>query len=193
VPFYGLTTALKPYWSTLAVVGLGLGAVLMAVCTYVPQLAMNKAAQIAPALILGVGLFGLSQRLTSLGIDEANVRLTWNKTEEAAFKAAAAAGTPILIDMWAEWCEACKKMDASTFQDPRVQERLAAGWVLLKMDLTESTPETDALQEKYELTGLPTLVMLPASASLAERNALTGFQSPGALLNELAAFAKRGD
>jgi thiol:disulfide interchange protein DsbD len=201
VPLYSVTTALKHSWGQIALGGTLLGAFLVIISVYLPNLATNKALQIGPSLILGIGIFGLSQKLTTLGIDETNIRTVWYKSESEAFSAAQSSNKPVLIDMWAEWCEACKKMDATTFQDPRVQEALAADWILLKLDLTESNDTNDAVQERYQLSGLPTLVLLSPKDVITskektenmfpDKQSLTGYQSPSILLNELKIFKKK--
>ena len=68
---------------------------------------------------------------------------------------------PMLIDMWAEWCTACKEMDAKTFSDDKVIAILREKkWVLLKLDLTKANEKTKKIQEKYKLSGLPSLVLI---------------------------------
>jgi thiol:disulfide interchange protein DsbD len=44
----------------------------------------------------------------------------------------AAAGQPVMLDFYADWCVSCKEMERFTFADPRVQDEagrldLAAG------------------------------------------------------------------
>jgi thiol:disulfide interchange protein len=62
---------------------------------------------ILPTTILGLGIFSASQWITAT--PSGPVTLTWYKTEAQAIEAATAEQKPILVDMWAEWCEACKK------------------------------------------------------------------------------------
>jgi thiol:disulfide interchange protein DsbD len=112
-----------------------------------------------------------------------------HKTEEPGFAVAKAEGKPILIDMWAEWCEACKKMDVTTFADPRVRQLLASRWVMIKLDLTEDNEYSQGVQTKYALQGLPTLVMMNSDADLTTRKMLTAAQTADELLSELERFA----
>lgn len=95
--------------------------------------------------------------------------------------------------MWAEWCEACKKMDTSTFIDPGVINQLAEGWIVLKMDLTESNDANDAIQVKYGLQGLPTLVLVPANGDIGAKQNLAGYVPASVLLNHLKQFSKRAE
>ena len=58
------------------------------------------------------------------------------------------------------------------------------------MDLTEPTDSNVALQEKYELPGLPTLTLLPSIGDLKAKKALNGYTSADNLLNEIKIFGK---
>jgi thiol:disulfide interchange protein DsbD len=90
--------------------------------------------------------------------------------------------------MWAEWCEACKKLDITTFKDPEVMLTLSQDFILLKLDLTELDPQSELIQKKYEIQSLPTLVLLPPSGDLAQKELITGYVEAGTLLNELRRF-----
>jgi len=112
-------------------------------------------------------------------------------TEDAAFAAARRSGKPVLVDLWAEWCEACKKMDVTTFADPNVRAELKANWVLLHLDLTESTPGNDAIQQRYGVQSLPTIALLPTSAKLDLKEVISGYISASALLTTLRQYSHK--
>jgi thiol:disulfide interchange protein DsbD len=190
IPAYALLADLKPYWGQLAAAGLTIGLVLSAVWVIIPSLNNAKVSMILPTTVLAVGVFAGSQWATSgISAESAAIEVVVHKTEEPGFAVAKAEGKPILIDMWAEWCEACKKMDVTTFADPRVRQLLASRWVMIKLDLTEDNEYSQGVQTKYALQGLPTLVMMNSDADLTTRKMLTAAQTADELLSELERFA----
>jgi thiol:disulfide interchange protein DsbD len=70
---------------------------------------------------------------------------------------------PVIIDFGAEWCTACKELDHNTWPDAQVREQ-ATRFVAIKVDATDDdAPETKRLQKKYNVVGLPTVLVLDAS------------------------------
>jgi len=189
LPLYQLFTALQPYWGIIAVGSGTFGLLFFAWILRDHGLQNNKVIMIAPSLLLGASLFFGIQYLTRPSAVQ-HEALHWYKSEEEAFKESSQANKPVLVDAWAEWCEACKKMDVTTFLDPRVIAELREHWILYKMDLTESTDENSQLQEKYELPGLPTSTFLPPGGELAKKRALNGYTGADSMLEELLSYRK---
>jgi thiol:disulfide interchange protein DsbD len=85
----------------------------------------------------------------------------------------------ILIDVYADWCVACKELDEKTYIVPEVAERLK-NFALLKLDFTRSSPWAEEMKRKYEITGMPTVIFLDPSGEEITR--FTGFKSAGDFL-----------
>jgi len=193
VPAYGLLQQVKPHFGLLTGIFAPVGIAMLIVWLAVPFLHNSKALSLAPAIVLAIGIFSTSQLYLSgpaaMSADgEAHGQLAWLKDEARAYADAKSAGKPILVDAWAEWCDACKKMDVTTFQDPAVILELKSGWVLLKLDLTEGSDANDALQDKYELQSLPTLTMVPPDGNLKSKDPVMGYTPAGTLLGRLREF-----
>ena len=192
IPFYSLSKNLKDHWSVISLAGLAIGSVGVGYYIARYHTAKQKYFNILPTVILGLGLFGASQWFTitsssSSGLD----KLTWIASEKQGYQQALRSQRPILIDMWADWCEACKQMDATTFQDPRVKSLLTSEWVIIKLDLTEDSDENEQIQQKFGLQSLPTLVLLPANHDIEQRHLINGYVGAERLLQELEKFSQK--
>lgn len=85
--------------------------------------------------------------------------LLWHDSIEAALSKAQTQGRPVFVDFRADWCVICRELEERVFPDPAVQACLGK-MVLVKFDATHSTPEVTAVLKKYQVIGLPTLMML---------------------------------
>lgn len=182
---YEALHVLQGHWQTLAVSLLVLGAIGITIILSRATLMHHKLTQLLPTILFGLGLFASVQWAT--GTDLVS-ELNWIKSEETGYQLAQKEQKPIIIDGWADWCVACKKMDQSTFRDARVISLLKGKWVSVKLDLTESNDTNEALAAKYEMNGLPTVVLLPPDGDKAKAKRLTGYVSADRLLEELQSF-----
>jgi thioredoxin:protein disulfide reductase len=69
---------------------------------------------------------------------------------------AAAAGRPVMLDFYADWCTSCKEMERYTFSDKRVQAVLSNA-VLLRADVTKNDPIDQELLKHFGIFGPPTI------------------------------------
>lgn len=186
IPFYKYLDPLKDIWQPIALTIMGIG--IAAILIYLKYIKSQQALVVAfiPALTLGIGLFATSQWLTSS--DPTSSRLKWYKSEEVGFKQALEEKKPILIDFWAEWCEACKKLDSTTFVDPEIQGELGQNWITIKLDLTLDDEWVDTIRAKYGLKGLPVLGLLPFDANIRKIEKINGYVSAKNLISRLKEF-----
>ncbi len=106
----------------------------------------------------------------------------WEKYDAAKLAAARAAGKPVVIDFYADWCLPCKELDEKTFTDPDVVKELDR-FVRLKADLTAAEDATTvALTKQYAILGVPTILWIDAGGNEAAGARLTGFEPPDAFL-----------
>ncbi|PIW61505.1 protein-disulfide reductase DsbD [Shewanella sp. CG12_big_fil_rev_8_21_14_0_65_47_15] len=96
---------------------------------------------------------------------------------EQEIAAASAQGKPVMLDLYADWCVACKEFEAITFKDADVLIRMNK-IVLLQADVTKSDAVDVALLEKYNVLGLPTLLMFSEQGEQREDLRVTGFMGP---------------
>lgn len=92
--------------------------------------------------------------------------------------AAAAAGRPLLLDFYADWCVACKEMEAYTFTESRVHDALA-GFVLLKVDVTANDALDQALMRRLGIIGPPATLYFVDGAERRDLR-LFGFEAADA-------------
>ncbi|MQG94087.1 protein-disulfide reductase DsbD [Pseudomonas sp. MN1F] len=83
---------------------------------------------------------------------------------DAALAEAKAAGQPVLLDWYADWCISCKVIEHEVLNAPQVQGPLGA-FKLLRFDITESSAEQRTLLDRYQLFGPPALLFFAANGS----------------------------
>ena len=89
----------------------------------------------------------------------------------------AAAGKPVMLDFYADWCVSCKEMERDTFTDPRVRERLER-IVMLQADVTANSADHLALLRRFRLFGPPGIVFFDAAGREIDGLRVVGFQPP---------------
>jgi thiol:disulfide interchange protein DsbD len=103
---------------------------------------------------------------------------------------AKAAGKPVMLDFFAEWCVACYEFEDFTFKDKAVQAYLAEkGVILLQADVTANDASDRELMQEYQVLGLPTIMFFDDSGEELTDFRATGFEEADVFLKRLnAAF-----
>lgn len=85
-----------------------------------------------------------------------------------------AQGKPVMLDLYADWCTACKAFEKYTFSDPQVQQALS-GMVLLQANVTENNEADKALLRHLSVLGLPTILFFDSQGHEQPHLRVTGF------------------
>ena len=105
---------------------------------------------------------------------------------------AAAAGRPLMLEYYADWCVSCKEMERYTFADPRVAEALSR-FELLRADVTENDADDRALLERFDLVGPPAMLFfVPGRTEELRSHRLVGFMKADAFLDVLERVEAQG-
>ena len=122
--------------------------------------------------------------ITQAGIEgkgktEANhfIRIKSLADLEVELDKASISGKTVMLDLYADWCVACKEFEAITFKDKEVAQRLDQ-MILLQADVTASDDVDIELLEHYGVLGLPTLLMFNQDGEQREDLRVTGFMGP---------------
>ena len=89
--------------------------------------------------------------------------------------AIAAAGKPVVLDFYADWCVSCKEMEQRTYRVPAVRERLEKA-VLLKADVTANTAADRQLLRRFGLFGPPGTLFFSAGGNEIGGTRVIGYQ-----------------
>jgi len=85
-----------------------------------------------------------------------------------------AKGRRVMLDLYADWCVACKEFDKYTFSTPQVQDALA-NTLLLQADVTQNNPQQAALLKRLNVLGLPTILFFGPDGKELPQSRVTGF------------------
>ncbi|MEE8055474.1 MAG: protein-disulfide reductase DsbD [Gammaproteobacteria bacterium] len=86
---------------------------------------------------------------------------------------------PAVLDLYADWCVACKELEKYTFADRGVQNALADA-VLLKADVTANDEVDRSLLRQLQLFGPPAILFYDRDAVERRPYRLVGFVGPDA-------------
>jgi thiol:disulfide interchange protein DsbD len=93
---------------------------------------------------------------------------------EARVAAASAAGKPVMLDFYADWCASCKEMERYTFTDSSVQAALSNA-VLLRADVTRNDAADQALLKHFGIFGPPTIAFYDPAGQEQRRFRVVGY------------------
>jgi thiol:disulfide interchange protein DsbD len=163
-------------WVMAAVLILGGLYLLVVDRTGHEQSGIDRMMRLVSAGMIVVGVFYLP-----LGHSTSGKHLEWQAFDPAAAQAAITSGGPVIIDFYADWCAPCRELDEQTFADPAVAAILS-GFARFKVDQTKSNEVGDAAAVKYEVMGMPTVIVFQEGE---EKFRITGFEPPETFIKRI--------
>ena len=95
----------------------------------------------------------------------------------------------VMLDLYADWCVACKEFEKETFSAPSVQKAFG-DMLLLQVDMTKNSEENRALMTKYKVLGLPTILFFNRDGKEIEGSRVNGFMPPVEFLQWIEKISK---
>jgi thiol:disulfide interchange protein DsbD len=160
----------------LVVIGVSEGALLPRAGPW-----MNRVKKIFGVLLLAVAVWIVWPVLLPRGSDTGFQRVASNAELDETLRAP---GRPVMLDFYADWCVSCKEMEAYTFADPQVREKLG-GFLLLQVDVTENSAEHKAMLKRFSLFGPPGIVFFDAQGREIKGLRVIGYQNAQRFLKTL--------
>jgi len=109
--------------------------------------------------------------------------ITWLTPSEGE-EEARRTGKPTLIDITAEWCGPCRRLNAEVFEDPAHARRIAKAFVTVRAldrrrEEGKNPDDVDAVERKYLNRGFPTIVVVRPDGSF---DRMVGYSGAGAVM-----------
>ncbi|WP_298443777.1 protein-disulfide reductase DsbD [uncultured Ferrimonas sp.] len=124
--------------------------------------------------------YGLTSVMESNNAEHAQLNFVKIKSIDdlnAEVTKANAQGKAVMLDLYADWCVACKEFEHKTFPAPQVLERTNT-MVMLQADLTAMDDIDVVIMERYDVLGLPTLLFFDPQGNEISTLRVTGFMGP---------------
>jgi len=132
---------------------------------------------------LGGPAVGVATQGSTVGSDSLFQKVHNNSELDRQLAAAAAAGKPVLIDYYADWCNDCVRMENTTFAEPAVRQVLGERFVVLKINVTDpNDPDASALKSRHGVFGPPATLFIAPSGKLLKEFNFYGYRNSADLL-----------
>jgi len=112
------------------------------------------------------------KKVTSLADLDANLQQAGNNQQWA------------MLDFYADWCISCKEMEAYTFSDTAVINRLSKV-MLLKADVTANSQADQALLKRFKLIGPPGIIFFDPNQKERHEMRIIGYQDAEKFISQL--------
>lgn len=140
--------------------------------------------------LVGLACVGAALAFVPLPDGQAVPTIVWQPYRPALLEQAKREHRPVLIDIYADWCIPCVELDHVTFRHPDVVERMSHV-LALRVDATQDVPpEAEELLERYEVYGVPTILLFDGRGQERSDLRVNGFVPPDEMLKRLAQLTR---
>jgi thiol:disulfide interchange protein DsbD len=122
--------------------------------------------------------------ITSFIEKEKFVQFITVKTTQDLEKEIRNSNKPVMIDLYADWCVACKELEKYTFSDPKVSKILNQ-FKLIKFDITNTNEEHSKYLQSMRIFGPPALFFYDTSGKEINEARVVGFMDSSDFLEVL--------
>jgi tetratricopeptide (TPR) repeat protein len=112
--------------------------------------------------------------------------IQWQTSILKAMEIAKKENKPIFVELYADWCNYCKELEAIAFPDPKVQVEINR-FIPVRLN-GEEYPN---LMDRYEVQGFPTLLFLDPYANFISR--LSGLPTKEMIVREAKSAIQNSD
>ncbi|MDY6839062.1 MAG: cytochrome c biogenesis protein CcdA [Thermodesulfobacteriota bacterium] len=138
--------------------------------------------------VFGCLLIVVGALLVNEAIHRQPVHIDWVEYDGQSVAELQKDNKPILIDFYADWCTACKRLDQETFSAKGVAEE-ARQFVMVRANCTSPDHKTRLLTKRFGVSGLPTIVFLNTMGQEVGGERLVGFLGPEEMLQKMKRLA----
>lgn len=90
----------------------------------------------------------------------------------------------VMLDFYADWCISCKEMEAYTFTDEKVRQKLS-DFILIQADVTKNSADDKALLKRFQLIGPPAIIFFGPDKLERKASRVIGYQNSETFLSGL--------
>jgi thiol:disulfide interchange protein DsbD len=138
-----------------------------------------------PSIKRLVGIVAVAVAVWAVVPERAESSITWQPLEPTSLEATRSSGKPAVVDFVADWCIPCREMERTTFRDPQVRQQ-AERFAMFVADITRESEQTDGLVDRYQVRGVPTVIVFDRSGTEVQR--LTGYTGPAEMAQAMRAI-----
>lgn len=156
---------------------------------WLPRAGRRAGWWLAGALLLALAGCGSTPSANPAATPERSgspAKLAWLSDYEQGVALARREGKPLMVEVWAEWCSACKRLDEEVFSRPDVAAA-SRSFVLVRVD-GDKQPE---LKQEFAVSGYPTIIFLRPGAESSELARVRGAVPYQAMLKAMSEAARK--